>query len=139
MGTPRRVSARTEVLHSARVAILADLEWDPADPLAVTIWFTAPRGEFVDWKLSRELLATGLVMSAGEMDVRVEPFVEDLLLTVGKHDRERVVFVFRGSVVSRFLADTYRQIPLGAEQITVPDPGFFTDSMRLPEWGGFDA
>lgn len=122
--TPRQVVVTTRALFAAAFPLTTDLWWDPVDPHAVTIWFHQGSG-VIDWALSRELLATGLTMAAGEMDVRVEPFFDDVLLTVD-NTRERAVFLFRGDVVAAFLADTYRQVPLGAEQILIPEPAYFT-------------
>lgn len=91
--------------------------WDRMDPLAVTVVFTAGAG-WVEWVLSRQLLAVGLHTPAGEGDVRLEPFVEDLLLTLdnGTH---QAMLLLPGTTVAEFLASTYRRVRLGREHSAV--------------------
>ncbi|WP_020673863.1 SsgA family sporulation/cell division regulator [Amycolatopsis nigrescens] len=64
------------------LAMRANLRYDPADPFAVVLAFRSGDENWVEWLLSRELLAEGLLLAAGEDvsvgegDVRISPDCE---------------------------------------------------------------
>lgn len=111
--------ASTAVVQPTGPALQARLCWQPADPLAVRMSFRTG-GHWVDWALARELLAAGLLMPAGAGDVRLAPLGEHLVLGLD-NGRARATLLLPAADVAGFLAATYRQIPLGAEQVDV-DP-----------------
>lgn len=122
--TPRPVTVGTTCRRCGPDRVLpVTLWWDPAAPHEVGLEFHA-LGTSVGWVLDRELLASGLILSAGDGDVRVEPFAGDLLLHLASPDGTATC-LFDGDTIGRFLADTYRQVPLGEEQIVVPEPEYF--------------
>ena len=62
-----------ELIGSAGpVPVDGELRYDAADPYAVTVSFSVPRGEVV-WQFGRDLLMRGVHRPAGEGDVQVSP------------------------------------------------------------------
>jgi hypothetical protein len=53
--------------------IVAELVYRPGDPLAANLLLTGPDGAEVGWTFAWELLERGLVVPAGEGDLRVRP------------------------------------------------------------------
>lgn len=121
MNAPARVQVDTvAVLEPSGWPVPTRLEWSAGDPLAVTVAFCPGRRARtrVAWALARELLDDGLRAACGMGDVRVEPFLDRVLLTLD-NSAERAVFALPAGVVRGFLAATVEQVPLGAEQVDV--------------------
>ncbi|MDX3094931.1 SsgA family sporulation/cell division regulator [Streptomyces sp. ME01-24h] len=57
----------------ARQPTSAEFRFDPESPLIVTLKLTVEQGVSVTWRISRELLHTGLHAVSGSGDVRVWP------------------------------------------------------------------
>ncbi len=104
------------VLLGTDAAVAADWCYDPADPLAVTLAFHVRRGE-VRWRLARELLAAGLLMSAGQGDVQLEPFPTGALLLRLRNQHEQAQFLLDEHDAHRLLTRSYQLVPLGAEAL----------------------
>lgn len=88
------------------------------DPSAVVL--SVHNGSrWVDWTLSRELLAAGLAMPAGDGDVHLEPFPSgDLLVQLDNgQSGGRAVLLTHGETARRFLDLSYQLVPLGAERL----------------------
>lgn len=129
---PIRVAARATTGTGQDTAV--HLCWSPRLPCAVTVEILDPTTRrWQPWLLARDLLARGMAGPAGDGDAHLEPFPgipgcpSDLLLSIGHPaSRPRTAhFLITAGPVSRFLADTYRQIPPEAELVEVPAPEFF--------------
>ncbi len=113
-------SVRLRMLAAAgTIPVDAELRYAAADPFAVEALFDTGDTEWVRWVFARDLLAGGLVGSAGEGDVCVAPAQDE----VGR----RVVHVQLSSpeglavleapaqTLGEFLAKTYDLVPAGLE------------------------
>lgn len=106
-------------VESCGAWVLADLVFDPDDPWAVRLRF---RRQGLDWVMGRELLAAGLLGPAGEGDVRVEPWWpddRDVLVTLRPPQGPPALIKVERRRIERFLADSYRAVPLGREAVDV--------------------
>ncbi|MFF4158814.1 SsgA family sporulation/cell division regulator [Streptomyces sp. NPDC001678] len=94
------------------------LRYESADPFAVRVVFPPTAsldGDEVEWAFARELLARGLLRSAGGGDVRVWPCGPHRTV-LEFHALEGVAMVQIDTPELRaFLAHTYAQVPAGAE------------------------
>ncbi|GAA2309598.1 SsgA family sporulation/cell division regulator [Streptomyces caniferus] len=99
-------------------AVPAVLHYQPADPLAVRMFFPPEislDGSAVDWAFARELLDEGLRRPAGRGDVRVRPSGPDRTV-MEFHAEEGVAMVqLRTADVRLFLARSYDAVPEGGE------------------------
>lgn len=88
------------------------------DPFAVQLAVQTPRGRWMDWLLSRELLVNGLCGAAGDGDIRVSwqhmGGQEMLRLEIRMADGLALLAVDR-ELVRRFVDATAELVPLGAE------------------------
>ncbi|MCZ1006222.1 SsgA family sporulation/cell division regulator [Streptomyces lydicus] len=99
-------------------AVPAVLHYQPADPLAVRMFFPPEislDGSAVDWAFARELLDEGLRRPAGRGDVRVRPSGPERTV-MEFHAEEGVALVqLRTTDVRAFLARSYEAVPAGGE------------------------
>ncbi len=61
------------VENGERVSIPAALNFDPADPMAITLAMWVAENQLVEWTFARQLLADGAHRPTGAGDVRVHP------------------------------------------------------------------
>jgi hypothetical protein len=105
---------------SAPAPVEVRLSWRPDDPYLVeAVFLTGCEG--VRWVLSRDLFAEGLHAEAGIGDVRVMPDDQDWDSTVVLLDSPfgHACLEFTTDELSEFLADTYDEVPLGAESLFI--------------------
>lgn len=113
-------TVRLRMLAAAgTVPVDAELRYSASDPFAVEALFDTGESQWVRWVFARDLLAGGLVGSAGEGDVSVAPAQDE--------GGRRVVHVQLSSpegmavleaparAVADFLAATYDLVPAGLE------------------------
>jgi hypothetical protein len=99
----------------------AELRYDPADPLAVTLAIGVECAEPVIWVFGRDLLADGVNGPTGQGDITIEPghaadrreiritLATDCLATMTA-DRDTLV---------EFLVDSFTAVPSGTEMDAV--------------------
>lgn len=92
--------------------------YDPEDPYAVTLSFSAEADRWVTWNFARDLLHDGLRGSAGLGDVRVHPDTDLLVIELESPDGYAVVEMERMQAES-FLIDTTEAVPIGEERIDI--------------------
>lgn len=102
---------------AAPVSVAVELTYTSRDPFAVQASFKTGQDTTVDWVFARDLLADGLVDSAGTGDVRVQPMSEDpgtieLELT---SPSGHALFTTAAATLSDFLQATYDAVPPAAE------------------------
>lgn len=114
-----RATATFELItpDAAPVAVAVELTYSSRDPYAVQASFRTGHDSTVDWVFARELLADGLVDSAGAGDVRVQPMSEDpntieLELT---SPSGHALFTTSADTLADFLQRTYSAVPPAAE------------------------
>jgi hypothetical protein len=95
----------------------AELRYDPADPLAVSLAIGTECGEPVVWTFGRELLAEGIKEPVGLGDIMIEPASDldsrELLITLIT-DCAATMLAPRDRVVE-FLVETFTTVPSGTE------------------------
>jgi hypothetical protein len=95
----------------------AELRYDPADPLAVTLAIGTECEEPVLWTFGRDLLADGIKAKAGEGDIVIEPASDldsrELKITLATDCL--ATLVARRDEVVEFLVATYTVVPSGTE------------------------
>lgn len=99
------------------VPVKVELSYTSRDPYAVQASFRTGHDTTVDWVFARDLLADGLVDSAGNGDVRVQPMPEDpsrieLELT---SPSGHALFTTTASSLSDFLDRTFEVVPAASE------------------------
>ncbi len=126
------------LLREGLVPVRVTLAWATEAPYEVVFRFRSGTG-WVPWAVSRELVALGLLepveeliepfedQRGGQGDVRFEPPIGGLLMVLDSPDGHARVLLDL-DVIAGFLRETYRHIPLGAEQVHVPDVEFFTST-----------
>jgi hypothetical protein len=96
----------------------ARLSYDPSEPYAVTVHFTAA-GETVPWTFSRELLDLGRYRPAGEADVLVWPSLDGsgrAVTSLELHAPEgSFVAQARTAEITDFLDRSHQVVPAGRE------------------------
>jgi hypothetical protein len=106
----RMVDRGREVPASARLC------YDSGNPYEVRLAFHAGLGDPVEWVLARCLLADGLKGPAGAGDVRVWPSAGGRIVVIGLSSPSGTArFQAPASSIARFLAETFRLVPDGAE------------------------
>ncbi|WP_051165852.1 SsgA family sporulation/cell division regulator [Amycolatopsis orientalis] len=100
---------------SVPLPVRADLEYDPADPFAVSVGYHAGGG-VVRWLFGRDLLADGLLAPAGDGDVQVRPAADDsrVLVELNAPDGSAVLEAAANEIAD-FLDRTYDEVPVGSE------------------------
>jgi hypothetical protein len=95
----------------------AELRYDPADPLAVSLAIGTDCGEPVVWTFARDLLAAGVQEASGEGDITIEPASDldsrELRITLAT-DCLATLLASRDRVVE-FLVESYTVVASGAE------------------------
>lgn len=92
------------------------LTWFPADPIAVRAEFFNPlNGDSVEWFISRDLLAAGMLTPTGCGDVRVLPPVGGMLRIVLDSPSGHADFSADADLIGDFLTRTYLACPGGEE------------------------
>lgn len=113
---------RLIVPGAAALPVRADLDYDVADPYAVSVSFhtgTGPgSGDVVQWTFARQLLSDGVSVPAGEGDVQVWPSTSGngavVCLSLSSPSGRALFEVPLGDLVE-FLGRTYDQVPTGRE------------------------
>jgi hypothetical protein len=115
---------------SGRFPVLTHLEYDAADPFAVTASFSHEGRLLAQWRLDRQMLAEGLLGPVGEGDVRLRPqstgVWHELRLELfgdahpdgGRH---HAVILAWAPAVASFLEETYEVVEPGTETVSVDD------------------
>ena len=126
--TPRQTSVSSElqlrlvVPGAASLPVRADLDYDVADPYAVTVSFHTGTGaggnDVVQWTFARSLLSDGVTSPAGEGDVQVWPSTGHggpvVCLSLSSPSG-RALFEVPLSDLVEFLGRTYEAVPTGSE------------------------
>lgn len=99
------------------VPVKVELSYTSRDPYAVQASFRTGHDSTVDWVFARDLLADGLIDSAGTGDVRVQPMGDDpsrieLELT---SPSGHALFTTSAQTLSEFLQATYDAVPAASE------------------------
>ena len=99
------------------VPVKVELSYTSRDPYAVQASFRTGHETTVDWVFARDLLADGLIDSAGSGDVRVQPASEDpsrieLELT---SPSGHALFTTSAATLSEFLDRTFAAVPPTSE------------------------
>src|SRR5215470_4598559 len=108
------------VIPGATVIVDAVLRYHLVDPYAVHVTFrTGPGDEGqIEWLFARQLLGTGLVMPAGEGDVRIWPSADyaegPVYLELSSPSGQALFEAPRGKLVE-FLFRAYELVPPGDE------------------------
>jgi hypothetical protein len=91
------------------------------DPWAVTFSFWAGSRGWVDWTMSRQLVANGISSAAGEGDVRIEPDPDHESRTLMRVESPSgcALFSFDTNELQALLALTTDLVPIGAEHTEV--------------------
>ncbi len=111
---------RLVVPGSAALPVRAGLDYDVADPYAVTVSFhTGTDGsEVVRWTFARQLLSDGVSLPTGEGDVQVWPSSGSagavVCLSLSSPSGRALFEVPLGELVE-FLGRTYQAVPTGDE------------------------
>lgn len=97
------------------------LSYDIGNPFEVILTVKGEPGEqSVEWRLSRQLLASGLVSMHGEGDVRIGPDPDSygrlVMIELNPPDGHAVLRAGM-SAVQRFLSETYDLVPEGGEDL----------------------
>ncbi|MFD0318923.1 SsgA family sporulation/cell division regulator [Streptomyces flavalbus] len=120
---PRRVAPLSLRVHrvvwnALRVPLAADLRYDPASPLTVSVTFRPAEGPRVTWHIGRDLLSDGLTEATGEGDVRIWPLRGRGRWKVCLRLRSRgVQALFEADLrtLENWLRGTYEVVPDGTE------------------------
>jgi hypothetical protein len=112
---------RLVVPGAASLPVLADLDYDTADPYAVKVSFhtgSSSAADVVQWTFARQLLTDGLAVPAGEGDVQVWPSstagASVVCLSLSSPSG-RALFEVPLSELAEFLGRTYAAVPTGLE------------------------
>ncbi|CAM4109364.1 SsgA family sporulation/cell division regulator [Kibdelosporangium persicum] len=107
------------------VPVDVELRYDTRDPFAVYALFEPEGARAVQWILSRDLLADGLIVRTGDGDVRMWPDKKDNELVVIEFvtPKGQARFEAHAQDIADFLDTTYEVVLPGAED----------------EWFDFDA
>ncbi|MGP3926755.1 MULTISPECIES: SsgA family sporulation/cell division regulator [unclassified Streptomyces] len=114
-------------------AITAVLRYQRDDPLAVRVCFP-PRaslaGSDVAWVFGRDLLAAGLEKPAGDGDVHVRPFGDDLTVLEFHASVGTAMVRMESADLRRFLQRTYLVVPVGREGLYLDVDGDLAALLR---------
>ena len=107
------------------VPIEVELRYDSRDPYAIIAAFRSGPSRWVKWCFARELLADGLLATAGIGDVRIGPTLDDgdLVDFTISSPTGLATFEAYAQDLADFLDRTYDLVPLGDEGrwVTVDD------------------
>ncbi|HEX3783860.1 MAG TPA: SsgA family sporulation/cell division regulator [Pseudonocardiaceae bacterium] len=101
--------------------VSVELRYDTRDPYAVVAAFRTGKTGWVEWIFARDLLSDGLIVAAGEGDVRIRPSAEDSEVVVVELDSPSGHAVFEASAeeFADFLDRTYDVVLPGDEHLWV--------------------
>jgi hypothetical protein len=109
-------------LNGVDMPVYSRWSYDPADPYAITLAFSAEHGYWVMWSFARDLIIEGLWHPVGLGDVRVRPESgsgpEVVVIELESPDGYAVVEIEREHV-EKFVTATLEAVPPGTEQIDV--------------------
>lgn len=99
------------------VPVKVELTYNSRDPYAVQATFRTGHGTAVEWVFARDLLADGLIASAGAGDVRVQPMPSDpnLVELELTSPSGHALFTTCKHTLGDFLNRTYRAVPASTE------------------------
>ena len=103
------------------VPVRVELRYDTRDPYAVVAAFRTGKAGWVEWVFARDLLADGLIATAGDGDVRIRPSVDDPEVVVVELNSPSGHAVFEASAqeFADFLDRTYDVVLPGNEHLWV--------------------
>jgi hypothetical protein len=103
------------------VPVRVELRYETRDPYAVVAAFRTGKAGWVEWVFARDLLADGLIASAGEGDVHIRPSVDDPEVVVVELSSPSGHAVFEASAqeFADFLDRTYDVVLPGNEHLWV--------------------
>jgi hypothetical protein len=103
------------------VPVRVELRYDTRDPYAVVAAFRTGKAGWVEWVFARDLLADGLIATAGEGDVRIRPSADDPEVVVVELSSPSGHAVFEASAqeFADFLDRTYDVVVPGNEHLWV--------------------
>jgi hypothetical protein len=103
------------------VPVRVELRYDTRDPYAVVAAFRTGKAGWVEWVFARDLLADGLIATAGEGDVRIRPSADDPEVVVVELSSPSGHAVFEASAqeFADFLDRTYDVVLPGNEHLWV--------------------
>jgi hypothetical protein len=103
------------------VPVRVELRYDTRDPYAVVAAFRTGKAGWVEWVFARDLLADGLIATAGEGDVRIRPSIDDPEVVVVELSSPSGHAVFEASAqeFADFLDRTYDVVLPGNEHLWV--------------------
>jgi hypothetical protein len=100
---------------SSPLPVRVGLEYDPADPYAVTTAYQTGPGT-VRWMFSRDLLADGLLAATGDGDVTISPANDPSLIVLELNAPDgSAVLEASAQEIAAFLNRTYEVVPMGDE------------------------
>ena len=106
------------VTAGSPVPVTARLSYDPSDPFAVSVSMRTEGSPTVDWVVSRELLAAGLLTPSGDGDIGVWPSTsrsaEVVCISLSSPDGQALLYGQHADVAA-FLDRTFVEVPAGAE------------------------
>ena len=108
--------------ETATTQVGGRLRYTDAEPYAVTLVFRGDglAGSPIEWIFARDLLATGVLAASGDGDVRVWPAdTTSLIFFELRSPSGQAVFAADKRQVERFLAETERIVPTGAEPAAI--------------------
>lgn len=103
-------------LNGLDMPVYSRWSYDPEDPYAVTLSFSAESGRWVAWSFARDLVFDGLRRPVGLGDVRVRSDPDLLIIELESPDGYAVVEMDLAQAES-FLAETTKAVPIGEERV----------------------
>src|ERR1041384_1482261 len=99
------------------VPVDVELRYDTRDPFAVYALFEPEGARAVQWILSRDLLADGLIVRSGDGDVRIWPDADDTEMVIIEFctPKGQARFEAFAQDIADFLDTTYEVVLPGAE------------------------
>ncbi|GAA1965710.1 SsgA family sporulation/cell division regulator [Kitasatospora viridis] len=95
--------------------LVADLEYDAADPYAVRLTFHLPGDAPVTWVFGRELLLDGVSAPSGEGDVHIHPTGDGEVCLLLRSPEGDALLRCTAAPLVAFLNRADRLVPMGAE------------------------
>lgn len=107
-----------DLVSAHPVPVDVELRYDTRDPFAVYALFEPEGARAVQWILSRDLLADGLIVRSGDGDVRVWPAPEneEMVIIEFVTPKGQARFEAHAQDLADFLDTTYEVVLPGAEE-----------------------
>ncbi|MFC0109691.1 SsgA family sporulation/cell division regulator [Kibdelosporangium aridum] len=107
-----------DLVSAHPVPVDVELRYDTRDPFAVYALFEPEGARAVQWILSRDLLADGLIVRSGDGDVRVwpDPENEEMVIIEFVTPKGQARFEAHAQDLADFLDTTYEVVLPGAEE-----------------------